>query len=1167
MRSRKNKRTMFFRKSTWLLIVIFIATLITIPSFNITEVKADIRTIETEDPNVIKVLNIDPGAANTTLTSGTQTVSIKDSNGNSITKQANVTCMDMAEFISKVDEVKGQFDIVVVGRNKTDLSQNFDYLKQYRDYSAPFSQEFSAQNAKEMTRAGVYFTKPDTGWGEPKAYVYDNTNANNKNAAWPGVSMTSIGNNIYYYEVPTTIANARVTITDGTNQIPAKAQPGYSYTTGTVLVWNGSNWLQNKAGLYFTKPASWATAKVYVYDDSTSPTTMNVAWPGEAMTDKGNGQYYYEVPASIKNPKVIFTDGGSQQIPAKDQPGHVYTAGTALTYDGTNWVQDWENPGLKIKYSSPSEVSTLKYSGFTESNKTIVEYYSENDITVKRSKEIKAMLDNNELVYFADEIFVPDLQNSNLYKQFIPYINEQIADSTKYPNLQTEPQANLKIQTIIEYYNNNISDDLKRPQITSFTVSDDDQVDAANTNLKNSLGISEVWKGIPANRHMTFTFQIPDADNYKARIYLDLDSDGRFIEKGSLIDLKEFKSKTTQNEYTISTDLANDFIGYLDWKVEITKPDGVKTFVIGNSIFKPLVTQKKIKVLQIFPNVSAIDDTKNLYVSEMDGKDTVAKEAFNNKVKMPKVTESGYVLDIDAMSCTAFNTAISGNPDYLNTNIVNDINTTAYDMIIVGFADNYGGDDEFADNAVNAIELFMKLPGKTAMLTHDTMALNVFGSGITKTGPKLLGQKLRDYLGQARYSDMYRAGVETDLNVTKTIPHDTLPGNSSEPGVKDKYSMGATLYSNKYTSTLTTSVKSVNKAQISSYPFNLSSNIPVALTHSQWYQLNLEDEDVVPWYNLSSTSNNFDSGDSRNYYYTYSKGNITYSGTGHTTDGSYSSEELELFVNTIIKASRGANNEPGIINKTTEKVTIADGATVATPVQTTGNYKFITIPTDSDMKGLKVKVTVGTVGTVGTDIIINDTGYIRSDGEEIPVTIDNNYFAKKNDGDILKVESTVEDESGIKKSSSFFLKVNKAPEVPEVITHGVLVNELISGVTQVNYFEDIKFRGEITNLVSSNELITLKIDNNLKVKGKVTIQVENAGVFTEPTEMILSAVANEYTYNLSCQGQKIRVNYTAEIYKLPTSNPQSYTNTLKTVDVSKSVTITTTAKTGSQEYF
>lgn len=1065
MRSRKNKRAMFFRKSTWLLIVIFIATLITIPSFNTTVVKADIRTIETEDPNVIKVLNIDPGAANTTLTCGPQTVSIKDANGDSITKQANVTCMDMSEFISKVDEVRGQFDIVVVGRNKTDLSQKFDYLKQYRDYSAPFSQEFSAQNAKEMTRSGVYFTKPDN-WKAPKAYIYDNTNDNSRNADWPGVSMTSIGNNIYYYEVPTTIANARVTITDETNQIPAE-----------------------------------------------------------------------------------------------DQPGHAYTAGTALTYDGTNWVQDWENPGLKIKYSSPSEVSTLKYSGFTENNKTIVEYYSENDITLKRSKEIKAMLDNNELVYFADEIFVPELQNSNLYKQFIPYINEQIADSTKHPNLQTEPQTNLNIETIIQYYNNNVSSDLKRPQITSFTASDDDQKDTVNTKLKKSLEIEEVWKGIPANRHMTFTFQIPDGDNYKARIYLDLDSDGRFIEKGSLIDLKDFKNKSTQNEYTISTDLANDFIGYLDWKVEITKPNGVKTYVLGNSIFKPLETQKKLKVLQIFPNVSDEDDTLNLYVNEMDGKDTVAKEKFNDKVKSTEVTESGYVLDIDAMSCEAFNTEISSNPDYLNNNYVNNINTTAYDMIIVGFADNYGFDDEFNDNSVNAIELFMKSLGKTAMLTHDTMALNVFGNVSTKTGPKKLGQKLRDYLGQARYSDMYREGVETDLNVSKIIPHDTLPGNTSEPGVKDKYSMGATLYSNNYTSTLTNSVKSINRAQISSYPFNLSNDIPVAETHTQWYQLNLEDEDVVPWYNLSSTSNNFDSGDSRNYYYTYSKGNITYSGTGHTTDGSYSSEELELFVNTIIKASRGANNEPGIINKTTEKVTIADGATVATPVQTTGNYKFITIPTDSDMKGLKVKV------TVGTDIIINDTGYIRSDGEEIPVTIDNNYFAKKNDGDILKVESTVEDESGIKKSSSFFLKVNKAPEVPEVITHGVLVNELISGVTQVNYFEDIKFRGEITNLVSSNELITLKIDNNLKVKGKVTIQVENAGVFTEPAEMILSAVANEYTYNLSCQGQKIRVNYTAEIYKLPTSNPQSYTNTLKTVDVSKSVTITTTAKTGSQEYF
>lgn len=113
-------------------------------------------------------------------------------------------------------------------------------------------------------------------------------------------------------------------------------------------------------------------------------------------------------------------------------------------------------------------------------------------------------------------------------------------------------------------------------------------------------------------------------------------------------------------------------------------------------------------------------------------------------------------------------------------------------------------------------------------------------------------------------------------------------------------------------------VKKINSAQINQYPFVLtgSDSIGVAKTHAQWFQINLEDEDVVPWFNLSDGNTTFDSLDSRNNYYTYSKGNITYSGTGHSKDSNsgsgFPSSELQLFVNTMIKAERGANHSPTI---------------------------------------------------------------------------------------------------------------------------------------------------------------------------------------------------------------------------------------------------------------
>ena len=93
-------------------------------------------------------------------------------------------------------------------------------------------------------------------------------------------------------------------------------------------------------------------------------------------------------------------------------------------------------------------------------------------------------------------------------------------------------------------------------------------------------------------------------------------------------------------------------------------------------------------------------------------------------------------------------------------------------------------------------------------------------------------------------------------------------------------------------------------------------------------KLNLEDEDLVPWYNITPTEGyilqghaggnaaaggDFSSNDSRNFYYTYSKGNITYSGTGHEGVSNVD-EELRLLVNTIVKAYRGANHRPDIEN-------------------------------------------------------------------------------------------------------------------------------------------------------------------------------------------------------------------------------------------------------------
>lgn len=134
---------------------------------------------------------------------------------------------------------------------------------------------------------------------------------------------------------------------------------------------------------------------------------------------------------------------------------------------------------------------------------------------------------------------------------------------------------------------------------------------------------------------------------------------------------------------------------------------------------------------------------------------------------------------------------------------------------------------------------------------------------------------------------------------------------------------------------LTTTATKVNEGQITTYPYKISDVLSIAPTHGQWYQLNMEDKEVTVWYCLSdpvasgnagigsarsssSTGNGDGSAltygvspnDAANNYYIYSKGNVFYSGVGH----SWVSGDMEakLFVNTMIAAYRISYDAPTV---------------------------------------------------------------------------------------------------------------------------------------------------------------------------------------------------------------------------------------------------------------
>ncbi len=227
----------------------------------------------------------------------------------------------------------------------------------------------------------------------------------------------------------------------------------------------------------------------------------------------------------------------------------------------------------------------------------------------------------------------------------------------------------------------------------------------------------------------------------------------------------------------------------------------------------------------------------------------------NNNMNQSYLSTDDYMINIDIISMG--NSNGSDNNTFNNPSIYRNLNGK-YDMLIFGFADSYNGSAIISSGAAEAVQDFIET-GQSVMFTHDTV-------------------------------------FQTNNNWVKYFMDDT----GQKPPQTD---LG---YGAPNTST---STKRVNEGLLTQFPFILSDNVTINNTHNQYYTMDLEDQSVIPWYNIIGS--NRDSDDSWNHYYTYSKGNVTYSGTGHTNTG-FPDAEQKLFVNTMYRAFIGSNHAPQI---------------------------------------------------------------------------------------------------------------------------------------------------------------------------------------------------------------------------------------------------------------
>lgn len=114
--------------------------------------------------------------------------------------------------------------------------------------------------------------------------------------------------------------------------------------------------------VYFYNTDNYANPKVYIYNDNVNPVKEIKSWPGVDMNKESDGVYSYTLPENFKDAKVIFNDGGNNQVPDKQKPGFELKNGACMEYKDHNWQvhKDKVKPVVSISKEGGEFYDSLK---------------------------------------------------------------------------------------------------------------------------------------------------------------------------------------------------------------------------------------------------------------------------------------------------------------------------------------------------------------------------------------------------------------------------------------------------------------------------------------------------------------------------------------------------------------------------------------------------------------------------------------------------------------------------------------------------------------------------------------------------------------------------------------------------------------------------------------
>lgn len=530
--------------------------------------------------------------------------------------------------------------------------------------------------------------------------------------------------------------------------------------------------------------------------------------------------------------------------------------------------------------------------------------------------------------------------------------------------------------------------------------------------------------------------------------YLDSNADGKFsptqekiagnnvqiYQDGTLVSPQldtngeyYYNLKAGKYNYKLVYELPTQFVGVIPWQLRASQSTNSYRYdVTGGYFYKQANSDQKqhIKILQI--NTSKGSNGK--YLAGATTFD-MQKEKENSNSEFAKLLKEVTDFELDI-------TTLAGDSDTFKTLCKND-KVKDYDMLVIGFSDCY---EIFNDSGqVDRIREFIQ-SGKAVLFTHDTTSLsnNKNTEKYWENGNEIrnntwgyeFNTMVRDVVGMDRYGILnspalkkgntltegtadfeaavsYATEHKTDLayqpRSNKTVITRQNQGfvygdlSSSQnmgcggyrlyQGINDP--MGHTNYATK-----------VNSGQITTYPFKIPDDIYISKTHRQYYQLDFNEDsdndgesDIVVWYTLSNQNvYNVSPKDVRNNYYIYTKGNVTYSGVGHS-NVTGSIDELKLYINTMIAAYSVVEHAPAISLKEGYDPKSADISTIYSTIdaaiqqdeeaKTNGNPDAARLDVDND----------GNIATQDVYFTVKDTNMLRNQVDK-DTTVNMNFYTE-----------------------------------------------------------------------------------------------------------------------------------------------------------------------------